>query len=299
MRSLPLPHAMTAAQTSDRSAARDYWKDQMERAFAFMEKMRTFPVRECGEGMVSLQEATEGLKVEFSTTKINDEHPRVWNVRAGLGDSVRAIAKEMNERGWILKFEDGYRSPAMQRSITHSSRIFDSILRAVMWELGGETPSPEFMLRRVSVLVATRCKVGTHISGSAIDISVIDQKTGKEIPRGGPYIEISERTPMNSPFVTAEESTNRKEITALLLRRGWYAYPFEFWHYSSGDCYAEDIASSGQPARYGPVVFDGGSTTPIGPAEADALLEPVAFYRRQIAAALARIPAQTGRAAAS
>jgi D-alanyl-D-alanine dipeptidase len=279
---------MTTPPSSDRPAAREYWKDQMEQAFAFMEKMRTFPVQECGERMISLREAVDGLKVEFSETKINDEHPRMWNVREGLGDSVRAIAKEMNDRGWTLKFEDGYRSPAMQRSLTHSAKIFDSILRAVMWELDGATPSPEFMLRRVGVLIATRCKVGTHISGSAIDISVIDQRSGREIPRGGPYIEISERTPMNSPFVTAEESHNRKEITALLRRQGWYAYPFEFWHYSRGDCYAEDIAGSGKPARYGPVVFAGGSITPVGPAAADALLEPVEFYRSQIAAALAR-----------
>jgi hypothetical protein len=177
----------------------------------------------------------------------------------------------------------------MQRSLTHSPKIFDSILRTVMWELGGATPTPEFMLRRVSVLVATRCKVGTHISGSAIDISVIDQNTGRELPRGGPYIEISERTPMDSPFVTAEEAANRKAITALFLRHGWYAYPFEFWHYSSGDSYAEDIAGSGKPARYGPVTFENGAMKPVGPAEADALLEPTEFYQRQIAAALGRL----------
>jgi zinc D-Ala-D-Ala dipeptidase len=145
------------------------------------------------------------------------------------------------------------------------------------------------MLRRMSALVATRCRTGTHISGSAIDISVIDQNTGGEIDRGGSYLEISERTPMESPFVTKEEHVHRNEIAAIFRRHCWFAYPYEFWHFSCGDPYAEYLSGSGKPARYGPIVFENGATHPIGGAESDALLEPLEFYQHQIAAALARI----------
>ena len=189
----------------------------------------------------------------------------------------------------ILKFEDGYRSPEMQRSLTHSHAIFDALLRIVMWELDGKTPSPDFMLRRTSAIVATRPKVGTHISGSAIDISVLDQATGAEIARGGPYIEVSERTPMDSPFVTEEEQRNRKEITAIFARQRVGGPSYEFWHYSGGDCYAEDLFGTGNAGRHGPVVLEGGTVRPLGAAESDALLEPVEFYRGQIEAALGRL----------
>lgn len=89
----------------------------MELAFDFMERMRAYPLCECSEGMVSIREALTRVKAEFSRTLINDEHPRIYCIRRGLGASLRRVATEMNERGWILKIEDGYRSPAMRRAL--------------------------------------------------------------------------------------------------------------------------------------------------------------------------------------
>ncbi len=271
------------------AAARAYWTGQMELAFDFMEMMRFYPLKESGEAMVSIPDALDGLKVEYSSSPTDNRYPQIYFIRIGLRQSLRRVAQEMNDRGWILKIEDGYRSPAMQRAKSQAPGIFDAILRKVMWELDGTVPTTEFMLRRLSVLVATRCRVGTHVSGSAIDISVIDQTTGTEIGRGGSYLEISERTPFDSPFVTPEERRHRNEIAAVFRRHSWFAYPFEFWHFSGGDSYAEYLAGSGSAARYGPIVFENGTTVAMSAAESDALLEPLEIYRSRIATALARI----------
>ncbi len=271
------------------SPKRDYWTSQMDEAFVFMEAMRVYPIVECGEPLVSLRDAAEGLEVQFSTTLINRRHPRVYFIRSGLIEGFQGAAREMNERGWVLKVEDGYRSPEMQRAQSHNPLHFDVILQKVIWELNGAVPSPELMLRRLSALIATRCRIGTHVSGSAIDISVFDRATGEEIDRGGPYIELSEKTPMASPFITPEQHRHRVEIEAIMRRHGWFAYPYEFWHFSGGDSYAETIAGTGKPARYGPVVFDGKSITVIPDPASDELLEPLEFYQRQIDAALERL----------
>ncbi len=268
---------------------RTYWTRTMDEALAFQEAMRTYPLEESGEELVSLVEAAAGTEVVFSSTKINSRHPRRFFAREGLISSFQAVAREMNARGWILKVEDAYRSPEMQRAQSHNPANFDAILQKVLWELHGKIPGPEFMLRRVSALIATRCRVGTHVSGSAIDISVLDRTSGEEIPRGGFYVEFSERSPMDSPFLAENERRNRQEITAIFHRHGWRDYPWEFWHYSQGDCYAQHLRNSGLPARYGPVAFDGNATTPLDPVVADALLEPLAFYETQIAAALGRL----------
>ena len=64
---------------------------------------------------------------------------------------------------------------------------------------------------------------------------------------------MSEVTPMAAPFVSQKAQHNRQAITELMARHGFVAYPWEFWHYSSGDVYA-DLLSAGQArARYGPV----------------------------------------------
>lgn len=279
---------MDASEASKRA----YWTQQMDEAFAFMERMRSYPVEECGEEVASLIEASKGLDVIFSDSKINHHYPRVYVVREGLVPSFQAVARDINERGWTLKVEDGYRSPEMQRAQSHNPVHFDVILEKTIWELDGRLPDAAMMLRRMSAMIATRCKIGTHVSASAIDISVFDRASGQEIDRGGrskTYVELSERTPMTSPFITAEQRQHRQEIEAIFLRHGWVAYPYEFWHFSQGDCYTEALTHPGRPARYGPVRYVGGKITPIPHPESDALLESEEFYEKQIAAALTRI----------
>jgi hypothetical protein len=99
-------------------------------------------------------------------------------------------------------------------------------------------------------------KVGTHCSGSAVDVSVISLEDLTEIDRGAPYLEISEKTPMGSPFIPEEAQRNRAEITALMARHGFGTYRFEFWHYNQGDAYDAYLSGSDRPTRYGPVDFD-------------------------------------------
>lgn len=268
---------------------RRFWCEQMDAAFQFMETMREYPVHESWEPFAPIREALDGLEVLYSDTKINGTFPRVFYLREELVVSLRQVAKAMNERGWILKVEDAYRSPEMQRAQSHNPSHFDRVLEKVRWELGGALPTPELMFKRLSAIIATRCSVGTHVSGSAIDISVFDRDTGRELERGGKYVEISERTPMKSPFITEEERRNRYAIEQLMLAHGWHAYPYEFWHFSQGDCYAEWLARSGKPGRYGPVYWNGREIAPMDAGEADQLLEPLAFYDREIQAALERV----------
>lgn len=268
---------------------RRYWTTKMEEAWVFMERMRTWPIQECGEPMVSLVDASDGLEVAFSSSLLGGCYPRVFFCREGLIAQFRSVAQAMNARGWVLKVEDAYRSPAMQRAQTTNPKHFDLVLQKTIWELGGAVPDPRLLMRRMAALIAARCRIGTHVSGSAIDISVLDRTTGQEVPRGGSYIEISHRTPMDSPFLDTRESENRRAITALLQAHGWVAYPWEFWHYSSGDSYAEYLTDTGQPGRYGPIHFDGHTSIPIPDPESDALLNSEDFYREQIQAALLRL----------
>ena len=134
--------------------------------------------------------------------------------------------------------------------------VFPAILARTRWELGGAIPDLQLLRRRLAALVAMNPKVGTHCSGSAIDVSVLSLDGTAEVDRGAPYLEISEKTPMDSPFVSREAAANRAEITALMARHGFRTYPFEFWHYNRGDAYDGHLSGSRRPARYGPVDLD-------------------------------------------
>jgi D-alanyl-D-alanine dipeptidase len=251
----------------DDGARRAYWTAQLDEADAFMRVIAAYPVVECGEPMVSLVEAarSSGIEVAFSERPHAQGLPRIYFMRAGLVRPLLAAAAEMNARRWVLKVEDGYRTVEMQRGLGRQEQVFSAILRRVLWECGGVKPSVELLARRAGALVANAPKLGTHMSGSAVDISVLRRDTGEEVDRGGPYLEMSERTPMASPFISQQAQENRREITALMRRHGFVAYPWEFWHYSAGDAYAEHLNRTGRPARYGPVHMNpaDGSVTPV------------------------------------
>ena len=247
---------MTSKQYEQK--ARRYWKEQMEEAVSFIEQVLDTPVQECGEKMVSLPDVAQqaGVEVLFSKSLLAGRFDRQFYLREGLIGSFLEASRRINSHGWTLKVEDAYRSSAMQKALGQDPRIFQRILKKVIWELEEAAPSAELMFRRLSVLIATRPKLGTHMSGSALDISVVDQSNGSELDRGGPYLELSELTPMSSPLISQSARRNREQITEIMLGNGFVAYPFEFWHYSQGDIFQTVLSPDKPNARYGPIDFD-------------------------------------------
>jgi D-alanyl-D-alanine dipeptidase len=265
-----------------------------------MLRVMDYPVRECGERMVSLVDAARaaGVDVRFASHKHVLGLDRLYYLREGQIPGFVGAAREMNERGWVMKVEDGYRSRQMQKYLGRDPRVFDGILRSLMRELGGKVPTPEFFLHRSMTLVALMPKIGTHMSGSAIDISVFRRDDGTEVDRGGPYIEMSERTPMRSPFVSAQALANRDAITAIMRRHGFVEYPWEFWHYNGGDAYAGLLLETNEPARYGAIDWSGGGDDRITPiANPTEPLNTPEEIRTEIDAALGRLGAGAGHSA--
>jgi len=274
----------------DEAARRAYWTEQMELGYAMVEKLIAFPVNECGEGFASLPDAAEsaGVEMRFSTSKIAGELERVYFMRESLTHDVVAIGREMNERGWILQIEDCFRTLEMQRQLVRKPSVFDAILKKCIWELGGEIPTPELVFRRSIVLTANMPKIGAHMSGSAIDISVWRRDDGTEVWRGYPYLEMSECTPMRSPFVSQEVLETRLAITEVMEKHGFMHFPFEFWHYDKDDAAMHIVTGNPAPCRFGPVNWDP-QTNKVTPVENPTeLLNPLPVIEREIAAALER-----------
>ncbi len=249
----------------------------MDEAADFVERVLAAPVLECGEKLVSLEDALCGAGVEaiLEAPKPTDRFKSCYYLREGLIADFLEVCRDFNERGWVLQVEDAYRTLAMQTLLVHDEGIFARILEKVAWELGGKRPSNDLMFRRLSALIASRPKDATHMSGSALDISVLDKGSGSVIDRGGTKADWSERTPMESPFISEEGRKNRKEITRIMEGRGFTAYPFEHWHYSKGDIYGVllgNAGDSGTVARYGAIDYNFDNDTLISIAES---IEPL------------------------
>ncbi|MBN1295119.1 MAG: hypothetical protein JXB48_25015 [Candidatus Latescibacteria bacterium] len=237
------------------SARRTFWQQIMDEGFEFMESVKLYPIEESCEDFTFLPGAVDEahVEVEFSDSHIVPGIDRQFYLRSGLIHQFVAAAQELNDNGFILKVEDVYRTRTMQKELAVKQSIFDKVVERVQWELSGGIPPVQTLIRRLAVLVAQCPKTGTHMSGSAIDISVLHRDSGKEVNRGAPYLEMSELTPMNTPFIDQECKRNRDSINALMHKHNFIAYPYEFWHYSSGDVLAELIENTGKPVRYGAV----------------------------------------------
>ena len=274
----------------DDSKRRAYWAEQMDAGYDLIERVIPVEVRECGEGFASLRDAAQetGVEMLFSDSKIAGVLERVLFMRESLVQRVMQVGRDMNDRGWILKIEDGYRSLDMQGQLGRKPELFDAILKKCIWECGGEIPSVDLVFRRANVLISNNPKVGTHMSGSAIDVSVFRRDDGSEVWRGNSYLEMSERTPMRSPFVEADAIRNRLEITSMLEARGFIHFPFEFWHFNQDDALGHVLAGKLEPARFGPVHWDR-KTNRVTPVDNPTnLLTPLSVIEREIEAALQR-----------
>lgn len=276
---------------NDEAARRAYWAEQMEQGYAIVQKLIEFPVNECGERFASIPDAATDANVEmlFSTSKIAGDLDRVYFLRESLVRDVITIGREMNERGWILKIEDGFRSLDMQRQLVRKPSVFDTVLKKCIWELGGEIPSTEMMFRRAIVLTANMPKIGAHMSGSAIDISVFRRDDGTEVWRGYPYLEMSECTPMRSSFVAPEHVATRLEIAGMMEKHGFIHFPFEFWHFDKDDAGMHILTGNPAPCRFGPVNWDPRSNEVTPVPDPLTLLNPLPVIEKEIAAALERV----------
>lgn len=227
----------------------------MDEAWALMQRLLDYPLAECGERLVMLPALARqvGVEVDFPPGKKRGKFERTYALRESLAAPLFRVAEGLARRGWRLRIEDAYRPLAVQSQGAASDFVLSTALAQTRWELRGEWPSAAFLHRRLACWTAIVPKFANHTSGSAIDVTILDRVSGREIDRGGVYPEFSLRTPMESPFVSPAARRNRAAINELFAAEGFHPYPYEFWHFSLGDADAELAAGSGRPGRYGPV----------------------------------------------
>ena len=81
------------------------------------------PAPPAHEPLLPLQDAAKNLNVHFSTILLGGQFPHQFFLRQGLIKNFQQVAKAMNDRGWILHVEDGYRTPAMQRGLSQEDAV--------------------------------------------------------------------------------------------------------------------------------------------------------------------------------
>ena len=83
--------------------------------------------------------------------------------------------------------------------------------------------------------VADPAQGSRHNRGCAVDLTLYDLRTGRDIPMTGVYDEMSERSYPNYTGGTPEQREHRQVLRAAMEAQGFTVYDTEWWHFDYRD----------------------------------------------------------------
>ena len=141
--------------------------------------------------------------------------------------ALKAASNELFVQGYRLKVFDAYR-PAC------------AVKQFVLWGIEGtdirmkpyfypDLPKQELFLRGYIA------KQSSHSRGSAVDLTLLDMKTGKEVDMGSPFDLFSEVSHPDYRGITPEQYENRMLLQKVMVRNGFAPIDCEWWHFCLKD----------------------------------------------------------------
>lgn len=79
--------------------------------------------------------------------------------------------------------------------------------------------------------VADPSRGSVHNRGAAVDVTLIDLRTGEPVEMPSGYDEFTERAYADYPGATPEQRRNREILREAMEAEGFVVYPYEWWHF--------------------------------------------------------------------
>ena len=141
--------------------------------------------------------------------------------------ALKAVSGEMNVHGYRLKVFDAYRPAcAVRHFVLWGIEDLDLRMKPYFYP---DLPKQELFERGY---IASK---SSHSRGSAVDLTLLDMKTGKELDMGSPFDLFSEVSHPDYKGVTQEQFDNRMLLQEVMVRNGFKPIDCEWWHFSLKD----------------------------------------------------------------
>jgi len=155
------------------------------------------------------------LEIRYATTNNFVGRPVYKEARAFLqrpaAEALVRAHEKLKAQGYGLLIFDGYRPWSVTK---------------LFWDV---TPADK------KEFVADPQKGSRHNRGCAVDLTLFDLKTGKEVTMPGAYDEMSERSHINYAGGNEESRRLRDILRAAMESEGFTVYDPEWWHYDYRD----------------------------------------------------------------
>ena len=145
-------------------------------------------------------------------------------------DAARALKSASNElyvMGYMLKIFDAYR-PA--RAVKHFVLwgIEDQDIRMKQYFYPDLEKQELFMRGYIA-------KESSHSRGSAVDLTLLEMATGREVDMGSPFDFFGEISQPDYTGITEEQYNNRMMLQRAMVRNGFRTIDCEWWHFMLAD----------------------------------------------------------------
>jgi zinc D-Ala-D-Ala dipeptidase len=155
------------------------------------------------------------LDIRYATSNNFVGRPVYKEARAFLqkpaAEALVRVNQNLKPRGYGLVIFDGYRPWSVTK---------------LFWDI---TPGDK------KIFVADPKKGSRHNRGCAVDLSLFDLETGKEVTMPGSYDEMTERSDISYSGGTEEQRRLRDLLRSAMEGEGFTVYDPEWWHYDYKD----------------------------------------------------------------
>jgi len=161
--------------------------------------------------IVSLDKFIPGIRLDIRyATSNNIMHRPVYHTAAAFlrlpaAKALKDIQQQLKPVGYGLKIYDGYRPYRV--TVDFYEAYHDSNF------------------------VASPYTGSRHNRGCAVDLTLIDLRTGKELEMPTPYDAFTKEASATWSDVTGLARKNRKLLQDVMLQHGFVIYPSEWWHF--------------------------------------------------------------------
>lgn len=137
--------------------------------------------------------------------------------------ALKSVSNELFVKGYRLKVFDAYRPAcAVKQFVLWGIEDQDIRMKQYFY------PEQEKQELFRKGYIASK---SSHSRGSAIDLTLLDMKTGKEVDMGSPFDLFSELSHPDNKTITEEQYKNRMLLQSSMIRGGFEPINCEWWHF--------------------------------------------------------------------
>jgi len=168
-----------------------------------------------GNELVEIKKAIPNIRLDIRYATKNNFMQQVMYkqarafARKPVVAALRKIQQELNKKGYGLKIFDGYRP------------------YAITVEFYKKASDKNF--------VANPAKGSKHNRGCAVDLTLINLKTGKELEMPTPYDSFSAAAAAKYENISPEAKKNRDFLISIMAKYRMNVLENEWWHYDFAD----------------------------------------------------------------